>query len=431
MKKIVSFGFIDLEFGLCLLIFTVIYAYEIFFVSSCNIIKEKKLLGPLLYYFGNIFCFIPLLIVKSNTKMTKINKDAEMERRNSKIISYIYQRPYIRYLEKKDIVIIVIISFFVVIKCGCKIIENILVEKEEILIKNKYEFIDFLMLFLFSKYALNIRYYRHQIISIIVISFIGAIRCIYIQFFINEGNNKTYELPVFFIKLLEGAFEGIYYGYLKGLMQYKFLSPYKCSFIFGIINTPIILIIYFIISFIHCKSKSFCKDGHFDNIFDIFNELKIHEYFILIIYIFLCGIQGSLINIIINDFTIYHIMILQQMGILIGNILEFYDFKTYAIYNFIIVLIMFFIELLMYLIFLEIIEIKFCNLNKNTKKNIANRAISDLSDEDNRDTYLDIYYDDGKKNSNASDKDYKIDEENNDGNDNRHEKDEANGIEMN
>ena len=186
-------------------------------------------------------------------------------------------------------------------------------------------------------------------------------------------------------------------------MQFKYLSPYKCSFIFGIINTPIILIIYFIISFIDCNPTTFCKDGHFDDITNIFNKLGIHEYFILIIYIFLCGIDGSLINIVMNDFTIYHILIPHQMQVLIGNIIEFYDFQNYPIHNFIIILILFFIELLMYLVFLEVIELNFCDLNKDTKKNIAKRAISDISYEDNRDTYLDIYYEgDGQKNSNIS-----------------------------
>ena len=68
----------------------------------------------------------------------------------------------------------------------------------------------------------------------------------------------------------------------------------------------------------------------------------------------------------------------------------------------------------MYLTFLEIIELNFCDLNKNTMKNIANRAINDIYEEDSRDTYLDTYYDeDDKSNSNISGKDYQIDEENN------------------
>ena len=87
MKKIISFGFINLEYGICLLLYALIYAYELFFVNLCETYMKKKLLEPLLYYMGNIFCFIPLLIVKSNSQMTNINQNAEIERKNSKIIA--------------------------------------------------------------------------------------------------------------------------------------------------------------------------------------------------------------------------------------------------------------------------------------------------------------------------------------------------------
>ena len=38
------------------------------------------------------------------------------------------------------------------------------------------------------------------------------------------------------------------------------------------------------------------------------------------------------------------------------------------------------LELLMYLVFLEVIELNFCGLSTNIKKNIKERAISDISD---------------------------------------------------
>ena len=41
------------------------------------------------------------------------------------------------------------------------------------------------------------------------------------------------------------------------------------------------------------------------------------------------------------------------------------------------------------LIYLEIIELNFCNLNKNTKRNIELRGILDLSGENGRDSTVD------------------------------------------
>ena len=61
------------------------------------------------------------------------------------------------------------------------------------------------------------------------------------------------------------------------------------------------------------------------------------------------------------------------------------DIKFYLLIPF------FFIEFIMILIFLEIIEINFCGLNKNLKRNIESRGIIDSSliDEDNDEYELD------------------------------------------
>ena len=55
------------------------------------------------------------------------------------------------------------------------------------------------------------------------------------------------------------------------------------------------------------------------------------------------------------------------------------DIKFYLLIPF------FFIEFIMILIFLEIIEINFCGLNKNLKRNIESRGIIDSSLIDERD----------------------------------------------
>ena len=69
---------------------------------------------------------------------------------------------------------------------------------------------------------------------------------------------------------------------------------------------------------------------------DIFDVMEIKEYFILVIYIFVCGFLCLLINTIINDFTFYHILIPYQINLLIGNIGEFCDFAISLIILYII-----------------------------------------------------------------------------------------------
>ena len=53
-------------------------------------------------------------------------------------------------------------------------------------------------------------------------------------------------------------------------MKYKFISPSKCNFMIGIINFPLTILIYFIISFTsfgNIKNKYY-----YDNIFELYKN---------------------------------------------------------------------------------------------------------------------------------------------------------------
>ena len=86
------------------------------------------------------------------------------------------------------------------------------------------------------------------------------------------------------------------------------------------------------------------------------------------------GIFQFITNNIINDYTIYHIYIPFLLRFFIKNII-----KNFIIYEKIILISSFLIELIMILVFLEVIEINCCGLNKNLKKNIESRGIIDSS----------------------------------------------------
>jgi len=85
-------------------------------------------------------------------------------------------------------------------------------------------------------------------------------------------------------------------------MKHKYISPYKCSFMIGAGFVPLIIIIYFFVSFTY----------DFDNIFDLFESFKNLEainYISLISYPFASGILGLLIFKVINDFSLFHLYI--------------------------------------------------------------------------------------------------------------------------
>jgi len=215
--------------------------------------------------------------------------------------------------------------------------------------------------------------------SIILYIIIEIIKTIF--FTIRE---KAYQIPKFAIivvlKILNYILYSVYYLYIKGLMKNKFISPYKCKFMIWVINVPLIIIIYFIISFTSLGNNN--NEYYCDNIIDLFKtigKLDVINSILLMLLPFAYGMYVLLLNKTIYDFTLYHIYIPLLIEKFIREIIIIDIIK-----DIIILILIFAIELIMIFIFLEIIEVNFCGLNVNLKRNIESRGIIDSSliDED-------------------------------------------------
>jgi hypothetical protein len=168
-------------------------------------------------------------------------------------------------------------------------------------------------------------------------------------------------------------------------MNYKFFSPYKVCYVFGLINMCIIFILLFIISEIKCPENFFLctvkenKDSYFDNIYLIFKNINVYQIFILILLSACAGALKLLINQIINYFTVCHIFpFLQNNGI--SDTINNEKISSSNIFIQITIGISFLLNLIFSAIFLEIIEFKCFGLNKNYKENIKKR----VDEENNR-----------------------------------------------
>jgi len=153
-------------------------------------------------------------------------------------------------------------------------------------------------------------YYKHQNISIIIFILIEIIKII---FFIIK--DKEYEKENFIIitilRVIYSSLSAFYYLYIKDLMKYKYISPYKCNFMIGLINFPLFIIIMLIISFTPLGKKE-NEEYICDNIFELFQDiakLKIVYIILLILLPFIYGLLLIDINKTIYDFTVYHIFI--------------------------------------------------------------------------------------------------------------------------
>ena len=169
-------------------------------------------------------------------------------------------------------------------------------------------------------------------------------------------------------------------------MKYKYISPAKCNFMIGIINSPLIILIYFIIPFTPLGNIN--NNYYYDNIFELFKNFgqsDSKDMIVLISLPFVYGIAEFIVINIIYEYTVFHIYISILIEYFVEDIIR--DLK---LFDKIFLISIFLIELIMILIFLEMIEINFCGLNKNLKRNIESRGIIDssLTNEDDNDSEL-------------------------------------------
>ena len=397
MKFCLSLGIFDFKYFLYFTMYaisTLIINVFIYHEDKNNIINKHIFLDYLFLFVGYLLNFIPEWFSNKKSKSKEKQIINEKEEENNKSIEYIYNNPYDKYLSLKDISKILFICIIILLKelieiSSIKLHENY--EKE----KCEYNFniIQFLIIYLFSKYTTQ-TYYKHQNFSFLIFSLVEIIKIIFVL--IRQINDDSYTtLFIIFsiiLEIIDCILYSVYFLSIKGIMEYKFISPYKCNYIIGLINTPLIIIIYFIISFTSLGNAKDNKDYYCDSIFELIESIKninIINVIRLVSISLFYGIIVLLINKTIYDFTIYHLYIPLLVESFITGI--FYYSKQNNPFVIIFLISCFCIEFIMILVFLEIIEVNICNLNKNLKRVIELRSIieSSLSIEDDYDDEMD------------------------------------------
>ena len=380
-KGIISCGKCYRKYGYLLLGVTVIYStisvLTVIFIQNPD---EKKLdinntFNIMSYIFfislGESFMIIPDLILKKSISSKNNSQLAKKSKYLS--IKYIYNNSSKFSLKEKIYFICAgILKLFLDL---VYIIYKLHIEKEKnigfiLLFTLQFELI---FLCVLSKLLSDIHFYRHQYLSIIILATIDLAR------FIIRYNQES--VLIFFrnlaIHISYSFLKSLITIYLKGLMDFKFLTPYKACYIFGFINLLIITIAYIISSFIPCN-KLLCNvnyndQKYFAHILTIFNYSGLFLFFVFI----LKAVISALNYIVIHDFSVCHsILIIQCMQVAeTGSFM--YLPGSYNSIKLIFMVLFAFINIFFILIFLEIIELNICNMSYNTQKNIERRATDD------------------------------------------------------
>jgi len=358
MKLCISLGMFHLKCLFYYVLFAIFRIYKnvivYYDVNNKGILYNNVLFFSFCYFLGYLLNIFPALINQRNSEA------------NENLIANGYGRENpqsIKYFKK-----FFIISFILLI---IDFLENTL----SLFISNSEEdfiFIEFIVIFLFAKYSKEV-FYKHQNISFVILILVEIIKNIFLLR--DKFSLKFGYIFKIFLSIIYSILYAIYYIYIYKLMKYKYISPYKINYMIGMINLPIIIIIYIIISF--TPLGRYESDYYYGNIFDLFKNIRNLNTINIILIItlpFVYGILLFLTNKIIYDFTIYHVYIPSLVENFLGII-----FKNTEFTENIVLISSFFIELIMILIFLEIIELNFCGLNENLIRNIELRSFVDSS----------------------------------------------------
>ena len=202
--------------------------------------------------------------------------------------------------------------------------------------------------------------YKHHYLSVVLIILIGLIIDLVL-------GNLQKDISEHYLLLLMRFLREILYSFHdvidKYIMEKKFGSIYEIALYTGIIN----ILLLGIFSVLDYYFFNYFGSNDFEN---YFNNFKSKELIGIIgTMITQLGLYLSILHI-NKNYTTCHIFII----FVFGQIVRYVNFSVTSIIIFICLLVILFFSL----VFNEIIEINFCGLSDNTKRNIRNRGENEV-----------------------------------------------------
>ena len=214
--------------------------------------------------------------------------------------------------------------------------------------------------------------YTHHFISLILILIFGIV--IIIIYYLNEERNWELFFQILNTFIVEILFS-LEIVVAKYAIEFKYCSPYEICLFCGILLLIIFFLLLIIFTFIPMSEIKYIKKVEYegkmyvDNFIYYFSNLSLIE----IIYFILSMVHRfgfTLFCLLTTKYcTPLHIVII----LIIGEI--YFGAETETLWREIVEYIIYVFLVFFMLIFLEIIEINCYGLQKNTEKNIINRAI--------------------------------------------------------
>ena len=341
----------------------------VFLKDSVEINKHPFILG-INAGFGMSLAIIPYIFFLKNSKKSKREKIINNVKNYGKLIE--------RYnpLMKFEKYIILFLCAFL------DFLQKILVFIFHYNITNNTWVFNIIFLNVFTSMLSKNKLYKHQYLSsgIMILCGIG-LNIIFLY------KMKTKDLPILFLSMLIEIIYSLALVLAKYGMDFKFCSPFEITFYEGIFALILNIIFLIISSNIPLnedfkyndllKISEYKGKKYLDNFYTYIEHLDYKE-----ILLFIFSMFGRLLFNLFSHITIKHFTSSHVFLILIMGEISSLDWSQRSTSEALIIGIIFFVEFLMILIFCEIIELNFFGLEKNTRKNIEERAKLDKYKDD-------------------------------------------------
>ena len=334
-----------------------------FFTSSKSIFGKYSISQNILVSISQIFAIIPYLIIK---KMQKNSVNNISNITGNKEL-YLNELEYQNIEEEKNIIKIwptIILGFIYFLHSFLGYLGNDLFENKIV-----FYFLSSNVLFLniLQKFLLKIKVYRHQIASFIIFFFFDFIYVIIVLL----DKKLNYDIKEIIFIFLSNFFFSLEITYEKKVLNQKNFNLYIICILMGVFSFGFYLISTIITTIINSKIDIEDKDKYkvylfnYKNYFKEIDDQIIFEVFKIFIFIILSCIFNVLQFLTIKNLSANHVLITYSMLSIYNSILmDIQDIEISRLTltcTFILYIILFFALF----IFLEIIQLNFCGINKD------------------------------------------------------------------
>ena len=374
-----------------------------FYKSNVLIMNDHKLVRNIYKSTGYIlFGILFNFILNRNLKNKEKNEINDIERTTSHLI--FYNALKLKFSNKNIFLLIIICSIYNIDQISMELISFFRLNSLMLWTIR----LSFLLIFMNYYFPQNI--YKHQKYSMILVIILDSILIIISTFLKNEDNKNIYQLRgiplcilIIFIYIIFAFINSFSDVQIKKFIDKKYVSPYNVIIVIGIIG----FILCFLTSLFFSLFGNSCTKEYKRNIYcycdalSYFDEIKsnfkdnkkllfIRAFIITPLYLIIDFGHITCEIFIIKYLNPIYSLLSRSIFYLIYFIYEYIRYRNNNIRNFISLSSEIF-EIIGFLIYLEIIELRFCGLNENTRINIILRGESD-SDETKIDDSLENNY---------------------------------------